>query len=451
MQTQKAVNIITNGSAREGALAENVLTGSRIRARRVDLGLGQAELAAKCGISPPYLSLIEHNRRRIGGKLLSDIGRALEVSVDTLRDGADRAVVEDLGAAAATYGDAAEMDRVEEFAGRFPGWAEVIRAQARNMQVLEHTIETLSDRLSHDPSLSSALHDVLSTATAIRSTSAILVEDKTLEQNWSDRFHRNLLEDSERLAASSQALAGFLDSSFEGPSSAMTAQEGVELWASGRDWHIAELEEDPSRGSEDILGQDSALGPEARDLARRYINLYRADVRKVPGDRIRAALNAHGPDPARVSRALGVETAVVLRRIASVPESEVGIPTGLLIADGTGTLILRKPIAGFSVPRFGAGCGLWPIYQALSSPGVPSSARLDMPGQPARGFMAFAGAETRRADVFDGPNLVTATMLILPTSEGEGMQVGSSCRICPHSVCPARREPSILTPEPEIR
>ncbi|WP_304951541.1 helix-turn-helix domain-containing protein, partial [Sulfitobacter sp.] len=46
------------------------LTGSRIRERRVMAGLKQAELAQQSGISASYLNLIEHNRRRIGGKLL---------------------------------------------------------------------------------------------------------------------------------------------------------------------------------------------------------------------------------------------------------------------------------------------------------------------------------------------------------------------------------------------
>ena len=46
------------------------LTGSRIRERRVMAGQKQADLAKAIGISASYLNLIEHNRRRIGGKLL---------------------------------------------------------------------------------------------------------------------------------------------------------------------------------------------------------------------------------------------------------------------------------------------------------------------------------------------------------------------------------------------
>ena len=57
----------------------NTLTGTRIRDRRVMAGTKQSALAREIGISASYLNLIEHNRRRIGGKLLLDIAGALGV------------------------------------------------------------------------------------------------------------------------------------------------------------------------------------------------------------------------------------------------------------------------------------------------------------------------------------------------------------------------------------
>ena len=63
-------------------MARDTLTGSRIRERRIILGLKQAELARRAEISASYLNLIEHNRRRIGGKLLLDIAEILGVEGD---------------------------------------------------------------------------------------------------------------------------------------------------------------------------------------------------------------------------------------------------------------------------------------------------------------------------------------------------------------------------------
>lgn len=65
-------------------MPRSALTGTRIRERRTVLGLRQAELARLSGISPSYLNLIEHNRRRIGGKLLVEIARHLGVEASAL-------------------------------------------------------------------------------------------------------------------------------------------------------------------------------------------------------------------------------------------------------------------------------------------------------------------------------------------------------------------------------
>ena len=74
-----AVNLFSRARRKRLKLLEEFhlsirrLTGSRIREKRLDLHLKQAAVAEAVGISPSYLNLIEHNRRRIGGKLLNDL------------------------------------------------------------------------------------------------------------------------------------------------------------------------------------------------------------------------------------------------------------------------------------------------------------------------------------------------------------------------------------------
>ena len=71
-------------------MVQRQLTGSRIRERRVDLGIRQTDLANAVGISASYLNLIEHNRRRIAGKLLNDLARAMQVDPSALTEGAEQ-------------------------------------------------------------------------------------------------------------------------------------------------------------------------------------------------------------------------------------------------------------------------------------------------------------------------------------------------------------------------
>ena len=129
------------------------IAGSRIRERRIDKGMRQADLAQTVGISPSYLNLIEHNRRRIAGKLLSEIGRALEIAPDQLTRGADTAILDGLRGAAAEMSLPVEIARTEEFAGRYPGWGNLIVAQAKRLASLEQQVQVFSDRMTYDPEL----------------------------------------------------------------------------------------------------------------------------------------------------------------------------------------------------------------------------------------------------------------------------------------------------------
>ena len=411
------------------------LTGSRIRDRRMNRNLRQSELARMAGISASYLNLIEHNKRRIGGKLLIDIARVLEVEPSSLTEGAEAGLVGALGAAAASAPDvAAETQRVEEFADRFPGWAELVAAQARRIEAQERAIEALNDRLTHDPFLNASLHDVLSTVTAIRSTAAILNEGEELEDAWRDRFHRNLYEDSRRLADGSQALVAYLDRTADAERSQVAPLDEAETWFERNGWDI-----DRAAPDDREPGCASRAG---RSLVRRWLTRFLGDARQLPRDAF-AAARAETPDPVRLAERFGTDTATVLRRWALTPESG---EAGLVVCDGSGTPVFRRSVTGFTVPSFGAGCPLWPLYEALARPEVPVRRLVEQAGRQQRTYLAYAVARSSRPEGIDGPVLHEATMLLLPdpVSAPPPVGVGPSCRTCPRPACPARREPSVL-------
>ena len=221
------------------------LTGTRLRERRLAMGLRQAEVAKAAGVSASYLNLIEHNRRRATGEVLAALAQALEVPVAALAEGAGGTLIEDLRVAAASVGEGlrAEVDRVEDFVGRFPGWAAVVVALQRRGAGLERALEAMNDRMSHDPHLSASLHEVLSSLSSVRSTAAILAETEDIDPEWRARFHRNLHVDSERLAAGAEALVAYLDGSdLADEQGILSPQEELEAWLTERGWHLPELE-----------------------------------------------------------------------------------------------------------------------------------------------------------------------------------------------------------------
>ena len=421
-------------------MRRSVLTGSRIRTKRLEIGMKQAELAQNVKISPAYLNLIEHNKRRIGGKLLLDLARELGVEASTLSEGAEATLVAKLVEAASQSGSA-ELARVDEFAGRFPGWAGVLAEQHERIARLEHTVAALTDRLTHDPFLSTSLHEVLSTAAAIRSTASILAGPDTVEPEWQTRFQRNILEDAKRLADGAGVLVSYLDGAGDVETAINSKQDELEKFLIARDYHLDEVE-----NGEAI----EATGPLAD-----YLQLYRNDARRLPLHPFQQAVN-DGMDPVQLATEFDAEVGTVLRRIACLPCAKGQDPVGLVRCDGSGTLTFRKQIDGFAVPQFGAACPLWPIYQALLHPQIPIRAVVEQAGPDGHQFLVYAVAEVRRPAGFDGVQIVEATMLVLPQSravqsqgerEGERQLIGTSCRICPRSGCAARREVSILAQE----
>ena len=431
-------------------MARTTLTGSRLRRYRLERGLKQADLARACDISPSYLNLIEHNRRRIGGALLNRLARALEIDAAVLSEGAERALTGSLERIAATRDDAGALEPAEDFASTFPAWARLVEEQGREREALERAVEFLNDRLTHDPMLSASLHDVLSTVTAIRSTSGILVSGEDIEPEWRARFHRNLYEDSQRLAQSAEALVGYLDAGGDGPRRTTLPQEELEEWLERQNWCIDALE-----AGGDVAGvladAETLPSPAARDMARVYLARYAKDAAAVPRKGLSDALEEGVTDPTALAARFGVPLDVVMRRLATMPGDAFtgGLAPGLLICDGSGTLIFRKAVQGFEPPRFGSGCPLWPVYQALARPMQPIRTEVVLTGHDERRFTLFAIAEWRHPAGYDYPAVVEATMLVMPLigaadTTHAPLAVGTSCRVCSQRDCPARREPSIL-------
>ena len=417
------------------------LTGSRIREQRMAMGLRQAELAARAGVSASYLNLIEHNRRRVAGAVLARLAQALGLEAGVLEAGTEGALVADLRSAVAAGTAVVEIDRLEEFAGRFPGWATLVAAQYQRGAVLERSVEALNDRMTHDPHLSATLHEVLSAVSSVRATAGILAETQEMEAVQRALFQRNLQQDAERLAVGAGALVAYLDGPERAIDGVAAPQEELEAWLDLWGWQLAEVDGGGLQALEaQILGLPS---PAARVLARAWVAQAMRDAEALPLAAFQAAVLDLGPDPALLATRFGVGILVVFRRLAMLPGSRFG----LVVCDGSGTMTYRKALAGFPLPRFGAACPLWPLYTALSRPMSAVSAVVEMVGRVPQRFGAQAFCQISQAGGFGGVELREAAMLIWPEAGGAGdtLPVGSSCRICARGGCAARREPSILS------
>ncbi|MBK5946684.1 XRE family transcriptional regulator [Rhodobacter veldkampii DSM 11550] len=433
-------------------MVRSALTGTRIRERRTALGLRQAELARAVGVSAAYLNLIEHNRRRVGEALLERLAVALSVEPVALSEGAESTLFDSLREAAvgAAPGDPVpETDRIEEFVGRFPGWAAALAARQTRIAALERTLEAYSERMAQDPFLATTLHEVLSAITSLRSTAAILAETEEMEPEWRARFHRTIHEESLRLSATAEALVGYLDSLDGAETGLSSPQEEVEAWLAGQGWHLTALEGATAPGAEALIAgvAELASGP-ARQLAAAHVARVRAEARALPLAPLRRALAEDGPDPARLAVRFGLPLATLFRRLALMPPDPSLPPVGLVVCDGAGGFTFRKPMPGFALPRYGAACPLWPLYEALARPMQPIRAVVELAGRLPQRFLTYAICIPTQPGGFDGPQVLESMMLILPAPAVCGdveRPVGVTCRVCPRRDCLARREPTILT------
>lgn len=432
-------------------MTAEALAGSRVRAARERQGLRQADLARRAGISASYLNLIEHNRRKVAPGLLARLARELGVAPGSLEDADAAGRVEEVRAAAARVpGAAAEVDRAEEFVGRFQGWAALVAAQAQRIGHLDRLVEALADRVGQDPDLSAALHEVLSAATGVRAAAAILAEGDTVDPEWRQRFTANLHKDAERLSAGAEALVAYLDASRAAETGAAAPPlEEMEDWLAARGWHLPEVEPDgPGPAAlEPEIARLTSHG--ARVLARAWVAQAAADAAAMPRAAFEAAVQATAGDPLRLAARFRTGAVAAMRRLATRP----GASEGLVICDASGAALVRKGVTGFPMVRgAGPGCPLWPLYAALGRPMQGVEALAETPGPIPLRFHLRAVCEVVHPDGFAGGDLRRAAMLIVPAAGAARpagasgvLAVGGTCRICPRDPCAARREPSILS------
>ena len=419
--------------------------GARIREKRIQLRIRQSQLAKIVGVSPSYLNLIEHNRRRIGGKLLTDLAEALSIDVDLLSEDGKSSKVARLEEVAHYHKVDMQAESARELATRFPAWSGFLIELDRNVRSLEAKIDALSDRLSHDPQLATSLHEVITTVTAIRATSSILSDSDDIDPMWQMRFQRNISEDSLRLAEEAQALVDYLDAD-EIEARAGTPYEEVEAFLHENDYHF-EMIETETPDLDDILNISAIRSTAGRLLARNFLETYQMDATALP----LASLMDDLPIQTGLSQLAQKHHCTIpqlMRRLACLPTETVGREFGMVSMDVTGSILFRKQIDGFHMPRFGSACAYWPIFQALQMPMRLLEDVVIHTGREGGTFHTYSYCEAIQDSIGRPPRLV-AHMLFHPHTQeaAQATRVGATCRVCAIATCPSRREPSILGEE----
>ncbi len=200
----------------------------RLRDRRRELGLTQAALAGRIGISASYLNLIEHGKRLVAGALLRRIAEALDLDPGTLTGAQDARLGQEIAEIAADplIRDLGLSARpAQDFVGRDRSWAQAIVRLHRSYSRASDLAQALADRLAHDARLVEASHELLTRITAIRSFAEILREHSDIDTERRDRFTSLIAEESGRLGEVAKGLFDRLSGAAESARPTTPAEE----------------------------------------------------------------------------------------------------------------------------------------------------------------------------------------------------------------------------------
>jgi predicted transcriptional regulator/transcriptional regulator with XRE-family HTH domain len=454
-----------------------VFLGRRIRALRTRIGLSQAELAKRLGVSPTYLNLLEHDRRPVTSALLLELARVLDVDLRVLASGGD---AEMLAALSEVFSEPLFEDHPltkQELSAFLDSNPEVARA----VLVLHRAFAGARDSLN---SLGERLLDYQQDVGAVDRV-------RLSSEQVSDFIQRNgnyfpaLETEAERLLAGIEGGDG--EELFARLTRYLKTAHGVrvrivthaEIRGAVRRFDPEKrevlLSEVLRRGSrnfqlaaqigllrcgrvlDDLTVDPKLTNDESRALCRVALASYFAGAVVMPYDEFLRAAEAERYDIELLGHRFRVGWEQTCHRLTTLrrPGAE-GVPFYYMRVDLAGNISKRFSAAGIQFPRFSGLCSLWNVHAAFLQPG---RVRVQL-SQMVDGHRVLAVARTvqRHSAGYSAPEAPYAVGVGCDVSHaskvvyGDGLNlesataavpIGVTCRLCERQNCTARAFPSI--------
>ncbi|WMS41215.1 short-chain fatty acyl-CoA regulator family protein [Acuticoccus sp. MNP-M23] len=384
---------------------QRVPMGDRIKTQRRTRGLTQRALADAVGVSPAYLSLIESDKRQIGGKLLRQIAEELGVTTETFTALSDDRLAADLDEVSRTLGEPAEPN-ASSLVAFSPDWARIILQLNERVLSAEAHSDRIADRFWRDPQSISFAHDILSRITSIRSAAEILADLVDTGGETRARFTRTVVGESERLTTVARQMIAALQEG-AGEDAAGADVREVDGYLQDRDYYFPVLEdavaglarpaaEPPTsrfRTASSLVERELGSVIDAElDLrafrtegavarARGALVRYAAGALIMPYDAFHDAATRNRYDVDILCDRFGVSFEQAAHRLASLRRpGQEGIPFAFLRVDPAGTISKRLSSRALRLPLFGA-CPLWCAFGAFGESGRTLTQLADMEGE----------------------------------------------------------------------
>jgi predicted transcriptional regulator/transcriptional regulator with XRE-family HTH domain len=448
--------------------------GGRLRRLRQEVRLTQAQMAERLSISPSYLNLLEHNQRPVTVPVLLKLAQRFEVDLQRLTaepDGHLGSELMEVFADPLFDGHALRPADIAEWASTAP---HVARAVLTLYQAYRgHRAGTQPADDAGDEATVPVGMPTEEVADFLQSRGNYF---KELEAA-AEALRRDAALDGDTLIA---PLVTHLSTRYAIDVEIRPATAG-DPWLrrydpTSRRLQLSELLPPPSRAFQlahqlahlsagPLLERLAAGGKfttvEADALARIALANYFAAAVLMPYDAFLSAARATRYDIELLERRFGASFEQVCHRLTNLrrPGAE-GVAFHLVRVDVAGNISKRFSASGITMPRFGAACPRWNVYDAFATPGLIRTQVSRMPDGAsyfciARTVAAVGRLQRPRAGrgptrhaiglgcaIASARELVYADGLALD-DEDAAMPIGVSCKTCPRTDCADRALPAL--------
>ena len=453
-----------------------IFAGARLRAIREDRGLKQAELATRLGISPSYLSQLEHDDRPLTPTLVERLRRAFpldwreigagvtEMRLAALRDAnADPLFAESL--------DAGQLARFAEqqpvLAERFIALHEAYRRTGQRLHMVDEALSNETGGVARLPweEVRDWFHFANNYVDSLdRAAEALAAklgshapDTLSIEAYLRDALSVSLLYSGNSGLRSFDAEMGHLTIDPGQPAESRRFQLAHQLVALALKDEIAA-----------VIEAASLKSPASRQLLFVGLCNYAAGALLMPYRRFRTEARSLRHDIDRIALAFGTSFEQACHRLSTLQREDAkGVPFFFCRVDMAGNITKRHSATRLQFARFGGACPLWIVHEAVA---IPDRILVQLAETPdgvryvsmAKGLVKPSGSYDRAprryavalgCEAAHAGEFVYADGLDL-TAPRAATRIGISCRICPRNDCDQRAFPPsdrAITVNPDSR
>lgn len=441
----------------------NVQIGGRIKRLRRQRKVSQAALAEALGISPSYLNLIEHNRRRVTVPLLFKAASYFGVEPGELAESEEPRLAGDL---MELFGDDLFADcdltnqDISDLATSNPAVGRaVMRLYDRYRALGEGGAPAKAPIEAGDSVTTDAVSDFLQAnanhfpvleAAAERIRRDIDYASDAFEHGLRTYLH-NVFGLQWRLASLPTGMTRKVDAERREILTADLLPAETAAFTVAQ--HLGRL------GAGDAIQQlitEALLPEEAEPVARNALMAYFAAALMMPYEPFLLACKETRYDIERIGRRFRASFEQVCHRMTTLQRpGRTGVPLHLVRTDIAGNISKRFSLSGIHIPRHSGACPRWNVYGAFLHPDRINVQISQMPD--GQRFFCIAKAVTkggyrhnepkRHLSIGLGCHIAYASELVYSdgvdvSNTDLAVSIGVGCRICPRIGCAQRAHPA---------